>query len=245
MSKHTVIYDGQFISFMLTRKKVKNINLRIRPDTTVVVSANRSVPLQHIEQMVIGKAPWILNGIEHLGKQQQASIKAEYRTGETVCLLGEYYPLQVLPADRKEKMIMNKESVLLYVKDEFNFNRKKQLVDRWYKKEATRIFHDSLDRNYPPVAVYGIKKPAVTIRTMKTRWGSCSVDKQKITLNTELVKFPKPCIDYIVLHELAHFRHRNHDKQFYGFLTELMPDWKEHRKYLKALPHLNRSGDQL
>lgn len=67
---------------------------------------------------------------------------------------------------------------------------------------------------------------------MKARWGSCIPEKQLILLNSELIKAPKLCIDYVVLHELIHFKYRNHDSNFYDFMTSLMPDWKQRKKIL-------------
>jgi predicted metal-dependent hydrolase len=67
---------------------------------------------------------------------------------------------------------------------------------------------------------------------MKSRWGSCHREKKVIVLNSDLIKTPKYCIDYVMLHELIHFKHRYHDKEFYNFLTSLMPDWKQRKKAL-------------
>ena len=66
---------------------------------------------------------------------------------------------------------------------------------------------------------------------MISTWGTCQAQQKVITLNSKLIEKPKSCIEYVVLHEFAHFIHPNHSKEFYGFITMLMPDWKEH-KYL-------------
>jgi len=67
---------------------------------------------------------------------------------------------------------------------------------------------------------------------MKARWGSCITDKRLILINSELIKAPKYCIDYVILHELLHFKYRNHDAEFYNFMTSLMPDWKQRKEIL-------------
>ena len=79
---------------------------------------------------------------------------------------------------------------------------------------------------------YGIEKPTLRIRDMETRWGSCLAKKRIITLNKRLLESPRNCIEYVVMHELCHLIHPNHSKQFYSFLTMLMPDWKERKIYL-------------
>ncbi len=234
MEKHAIKFEGTIIPFTIVNKKVKNVNLKVRPDSTVVVSANKTVPYEFIEKLVKKRAPWILKNIKYFDEKRTANGVREYVTGEAIQYLGKQYLLQVLPEGRKEEIILNGDKVFLFVKEKNNFARKEQLFNLWYKEEAGIVFHQSLERIYPGLAKYGIEKPSITIRTMKTRWGSCSRGKQKITLNTELMKSYSACIDYVVLHELAHFRHRKHDAQFYDFLTELMPDWKERKQMLKA-----------
>ncbi len=236
MEKYTIRYEGKPIYFTLVRKKVKNVNLKVRPDSTVVVSANKAVPHEYIEELVVKRAPWILKNIKHFDEKRSTAGRREYVTGETVYYLGEQYLLQVLPKGRKEEIILDGEKVFLFIKEQSNLSRKEQLFNLWYKEKAKMVFQQSLERIYPLLTGHGIKKPSITIRTMKTRWGSCSFGKQKITLNTELVKTPITCIDYVVLHELAHFKHRRHDARFYGFLYGLMPDWKERRQVLRGWP---------
>lgn len=89
-----------------------------------------------------------------------------------------------------------------------------------------------MDKIYLIIEKYEIKKPSISIRTMKARWGFCIKDKNIVLLNYELIKAPKYCIDYVVLHELIHFKFRNHDKEFYSFMTALMPDWKKRKEIL-------------
>ena len=82
------------------------------------------------------------------------------------------------------------------------------------------------------VEKYGINKPIIQIRLMRARWGSCIKLKNILLLNFELIKAPKFCLDYVVLHELIHFIHRSHDAEFYAFLTVLMPDWRIRKEIL-------------
>jgi predicted metal-dependent hydrolase len=233
MENHTVVYENNTISFALIRKKVKNINLKVRPDLTVVVSANKTVPYGYIERFVREKAPWILKNQKYFADNDRAEKKLEYTSGKNIYYLGRPYRLQVLTADKKQQVYLNGDQICLYVKDAGDFSTKEKLIQNWYRDQAKIVFHRSIERIYPMVTRSGIEKPSITIRTMKTRWGSCSWKKQKITLNTELLKTPESCIDYVVLHELAHFKHRKHDADFYNFLSEIMPEWKEYRKYLK------------
>jgi len=233
MKKHIVNHGDKTIEFELERKNVKNINLRVKPDLRVLVSANERVPFYYIENYIKDKTPWILEKIQHFEKTRNTNAIREFVSGETVRYLGKQYRLRIEQADKEEAKFFQ-GYVYLYVKDKNDYNRKKRLFDRWVKQKAGHIFNESLERMYPKIKKYGIAKPVIVIRSMKTRWGSCSREKKKITLNSELIKAPKYCIDYIVLHELIHFRYRNHNQEFYNFLTALMPDWKQRKSLLDS-----------
>ena len=92
--------------------------------------------------------------------------------------------------------------------------------------------NDVVDRFYPIIEVFGVARPAVALRKMKTLWGSCSVNKGKVTFNRELTKAKPEMIEYIVLHELVHFLQPDHSKSFYDIMSTYMPDWKERKKAL-------------
>lgn len=235
MEKHSIIYNRKTIEFELHRKKVKNINLNVRPDLSVIVSANDNVPLDFILNFVKDKAPWILKNISYFKNvQSENTIKKDYVSGESFKYLGKQYRLKVEEVDeiQKEGVKYFQGYIYLYVKDKNNYSRKEKLLNDWFREKAKLNFKNSLDRVYKIIEKYGIKKPDIQIRTMKARWGSCVRDKNIIILNYELIKAPKFCIDYVVLHELVHFKYKNHDADFYAFLTALMPDWKQRKEIL-------------
>jgi len=82
------------------------------------------------------------------------------------------------------------------------------------------------------IGKYGVGKPHLEIRVMKARWGSAQINNNTILINTELIKAPKYCIDYVILHELIHFKYNNHSENFYNMLFTLMPDWEKRKKIL-------------
>ncbi len=232
-NKNVVYVGGKSIEFELQRKNVKNINLRIRSDLSVVVSANPKVPFYYIERLLQNKSGWIFKKIEHFSNVQKTNTKKEYVSGETIRYLGQQYTLKVREAEREEVKFY-KGYIYICVKDKDDHKRKEKLFHHWSRGKAEEVFHGSLDRMYPLIEKHGVGKPVIKIRKMKSRWGSCSPHKQSITLNMELLKAPKACIDYVVLHELLHFKYRNHNHQFYDFLTVLMPDWKDGKEILNT-----------
>ncbi len=234
MSKHFLMHDGKNIAFNIVRKKVKNVNLRIRPDSTVVVSAPKSVPYESIEQLVSKKASWIIKNIEHFDEKRSNKGRFDYITGEIIQYLGSSYPLKVVQVKNREEVILDGDELFLFVKNVNDLSIKEILFNHWYKEQAKVLFHRTLDKMHPLVSAAGIERPSITLRSMKTRWGSCSWKRQKITLNIELVKTPLECIEYVLLHELVHFKHHKHDTKFYDYLADLMPDWKDRKKILKT-----------
>ena len=81
--------------------------------------------------------------------------------------------------------------------------------------------------------VIGVKCECFTIRMMKTRWGSCSVNKHTIRINSLLVKKPEKCLELVIVHELVHMLEPRHNKVFKDYMTRFLPDWKQTEKLLK------------
>lgn len=178
-NSRTFYHEGSVISYVLTRKNVKNINLRIRLDGSVAVSAPPAVPLGKIETFIQSKAGFIL--------------KAQKEFGET-------------PKFNNEK--------LKFIHDE-------------------RILEEVLVEAFDEFKAYNLKFPTLKIRTMKTRWGSCTPAHNSVTLNRNLLAYPRETIKYVAVHELCHMIHPNHSKDFYDLLEKILPDWKICKEQLR------------
>lgn len=227
-----VNYGNKKIYFELERKNVKNINLTIKPDMSIGVSANDNVPLDYIKDFVKKKGPWILKNINYFKKfEPEIKQEREYVSGESVKYLGKQYRLRVRQSSI-ETVKYFRGYIYLYVKDTNDFKRKEKLFNKWLDEKAIKHFNESLDRMYPLIKNYDIPEPQIKIREMKARWGSCHRQNKVILLNLELIKAPKYCIDYVVMHELIHFIYKNHDVNFYTLLTTLMPDWEKRKEIL-------------
>ncbi len=225
-------YGKHKIQYTLSRKKVKNINLNLKPDLIVEVSANHDVPIEKIHSFVKRKASWIVKNKEYFFKTlPETKYEREYVSGETYKYLGRQYRLKVLK-NKEESVKCKRGFFYLYTKDTKNFEMKSQMLKEWYKEKSLKVFNESLEKTYKLMKKYGVPKPKISIRSMKARWGSCMVSKKTILLNTELIDAPKFCIDYVMLHELIHFKYGNHDKKFYKLQEALMPDWKKRKEIL-------------
>lgn len=233
MEQHQIEYSDHVIDFVVKRKNVKNVNLNIKPDLSIEVSANDHVPIDFIYNFVRSKGSWILKHIEEFKRVAPFErSEREYVSGESYKYLGRQYRLRVRETDEEELVKYFRGFIYLYVKDPENKRRKEQLLRNWYREKAKKIFHESLEKMYPLVGKYGIEKPAIEMRRMKARWGSALVEKNTILLNTELIKAPRYCIDYVILHELIHFIYNDHSDNFYSMLYTLMPDWQKRKKIL-------------
>ncbi|GEN36594.1 M48 family metallopeptidase [Aneurinibacillus danicus] len=233
METHHVQYGNTCITFELKRKNVKNVNLSIKPDMTIVVSANEQVPLDFICDFVKGKGAWITKHVKNFENvQPYKQSPREYVSGESFKYLGKQYRLRVVDANEEETVKYFRGFIYLYVKNRHDHSRKAKLMDQWYRAKAMRVFGESLDKVYPVVQKYGIEKPSLDMRMMKARWGSALIDTNTILLNTELIKAPKYCIEYVILHELIHFKYNDHSDGFYTMLFTLMPDWEKRKLIL-------------
>lgn len=229
---HEVKWQGQIIRFELLRKKVRHINLNLKPDMSIMVSANDRVPLEVILAFVKSKARWIIRNTRYFRATRPESIVGkEYVSGESFKYLGKQLRLKVCEGSA-EGIRYYRGYLELTVFERGDIKRNETLVEQWFRNKACYHFNQALERMYPLLGKYDVAKPDIEIRTMKARWGSCIRDRQKIIVNAELIKAPKYCIDYVVLHELIHFRYRDHNAAFYGFLSSLMPDWQERKRVL-------------
>ena len=230
--KRRVVVENREICYHLERKNVKNLNLRIRKDGSVFVSVNEMVPCEEVDKFIRSKASYILKAIDHFREMEQYRPQSkQYVSGETFCIQGRGLRLQVSQVER-EAISTDGVYIFLEVKDANDIERKRSLVTRFLDQQCKMVFSEVMEDLYPVVKKYGIEEPSLRIRDMETRWGSCLTKKKIITLNKRLLEAPRNCIEYVVMHELCHLIHPNHSKQFYAFLTMLMPDWKERKNYL-------------
>lgn len=232
MEKHQIHFGNQPIDFWIERKDVKNVNLNIKPDMRIVVSANEKVPLSFIYDFVKSKGSWILKNVKQFEDVlPHKQSEREYVSGESFKYLGKQYRLRV-EQSVEESVKYFRGFIYVHVQNPLNRSKKAKLVDAWYKEKAYKVFEESLNKMSALIGKYGVGKPHLEIRVMKARWGSAQINNNTILINTELIKAPKYCIDYVILHELIHFKYNNHSENFYNMLFSLMPDWEKRKKIL-------------
>ena len=230
--ERTVVYENNEIHYLLEQKQVKNLNLRVHKDCMVYVSANPDVPAEKVDDFVVSKGAYIRSAQRNFREMAQYTPQPkQYVSGETFYLLGRGVRLKVENSLR-DAIFSDGIYLHLCVKDTEDFAKKQKMVTRYLDEQCRSIFGEIILETYPVFQKYGVPMPELRIRNMETRWGSCLVKKGIVTLNKRLLEAPRNCIEYVVMHEFCHFVHPNHSKQFYAFLTMLMPDWKQRRETL-------------
>ena len=234
MKVQKIEINNKEYQYYLQRKNVKNINIRIKPSLDIEVSASEEVPISSINKNIKRRINWIDKNITYFKKSfptNKNRSNKEYVSGESIKYLGKQYRLKIINSEN-EGVKFTKGYIYMYVKNPKDFKRKKKLLEIWFKDRCEIIFKNSLNKMFKLIKKYDIEKPSFKIRVLKSRWGSCFRLKNQIVLNSDLIEAPKFCIDYVILHELIHFKYENHNKEFYSLLSVLMPDWKKRKEIL-------------
>ena len=206
--------DDCLYNVVIERKiNTRNTYIRIHDNLDIYVTCNLLTTDHFIINLINNKEKQILKMINRVKKRQSKK--------ESFYYLGKKYDLVYL---NKKGITFGEEKVFV----DINFD-----LDKWYKKEAQKIFQEELDKMYSSF-IYKIPYPTgLTIRKMKTRWGVCNVKTHKITLNLELIKKDIKYLDYVIVHELSHLLYANHSKEFWNCVGDNFKDYKKIRKELK------------
>lgn len=230
---YTILLDGKEVQYHLERKKVKNINLRIKPNSSIYVSANNLISQEKIEKFLNEKSEFILKALEHYREIEKYAPKPkQYIDGEHFKICGHDLRLKVFKG-AKNYVESDGVYIKLTVKDINDFELKQKSMDKWIKEQCVSTISMVCEAVYPKFQKYGVVFPELKFRRMISRWGSCQPKRGTLTFNISLIEAPMACIEYVVVHEFTHFLQPNHSKKFYTQLTMFMPDWAERKKLLE------------
>lgn len=226
----------KILGYEVHRKKVKNINLRIKPNMEVYISVPMNLHRDYIENFIRSKEEWIKSVLKKVEDVKEKQKGFEYKTGEIHKFLGKEYNLTVKTGSLNGVNLINNEkkpSIILTVNENIleNIDEKKKIMEKWYFENAKKLFPQFMEK-WLKILDEHVEK--VSIKPMKTRWGSCNYVKKYINLNMELIKRTPFEIEYVVLHELTHLKYPNHGKGFYNYIERYMPNYKIAEKMLNA-----------
>lgn len=233
----SIQYNGKDICFKIIQSKRKTVSIEVHPNGAVKVRAPLRSNIKNIKKKVLNTASWIEGKKEYYKLNPQKTPldkKPKYQEGDFFSFLGKSYKLKIIN-DLTSKVFLDKNNLEIIVSMPIIKTIKvKNLLDKWYKKEAEKIFYERFKYCLPLAKKAGIKfSGEITFRKMSRRWGSCSSNGD-IKLNYELVKTDIEAIDYVIIHELCHLIEFNHSPKFYKLMAKIMPDWKVRKNRLNS-----------
>lgn len=231
--KRLIELDGRTIEYDIERKNVKNLNLRIKADQSIYVSANRNVSERIIQDFLQSKSDYIMKALDRYAEMAKYAPKPRiYVDGESFRILGHDLRLKVIQGKRNF-VISDGIYITMTVKDTKDTAMKQRTMDNWLKKQCQENIQAICKSVYPKFQKYGVECPTLRFRNMVSRWGSCQPNRKILTFNIALIEAPLSCIEYVVTHEFVHFLQPNHSREFYQYLNMFMPDWKERKSALE------------
>jgi len=212
------------------KKDIKNIHLGVYPPNgRVRVAAPLKTTDEAIKLLVISKMPWIKKQQLRFNQQERQS-KREYVSGESHYFFGNRYRLNVVQTNSKPKIeIKRKTRIDMYVNPEANLKKKENLMNNFYRTELKKQIPILVEKWQK---ITGLQVKEVNIKKMKTKWGTCKPKYQRIWVNLELAKKPLHCLEYVLVHEMTHFKEKNHNEKFEFLLKSYMQQWDQCKQEL-------------
>lgn len=229
--QHEIVYGTETIAYEVRfLPSRRTLGIEVHPDLSVVVRAPADCDPEIIFSRVSKRASWISRQLSNFRRYSPRTPQRRYVSGETHLYLGRQYRLKV-GAGETASVRMSRGHLLLTMPGKADPEWVQALLHRWYLDHARQVFGTVLDEWLPRLK--GQQRPRLIVRAMQSRWGSLS-QAGTMTLNANLVRAPRACIEYVVAHELCHFKHRDHDAKFFGLLGRLMPDWEKRKQRLET-----------
>ena len=228
--KTLLVIDGKNIE--VTRKNIKNIYLRIRaPEWSIAVSVPEHICDETIRILILSRLDWIKKRREKIKYSAQFKSK-KYIDSEYHYIWGSKYLLTIVEKNAPPTIVLTDDIIQLTIKPGTPLEKKKRIFNNW-SREQLQLKAEPLVEKWCLILCVSINK--LYIQKMKSCWGSCNTLRETIRLNTELVKKPIECLEYVVLHELVHLIEPSHNKNFHDLMTKHLSDWKERKQLLNKL----------
>ena len=179
---------------------------------------------------IISKSAWLNKQVKKAAIAESCPVKT-YTTGEKLLYKGKIYSICVNCQETQPRVFLSHDNVIhLLVKPGTHVSQREKMITAWYRKELKESIGMYVDKWQPQM---GVTVNEFNVRKMKTRWGSCNINKKRIWLNLALIKLAPLFLEYIIVHEMVHLLERNHNARFKGFMDQFMPDWKRLKKELE------------
>jgi predicted metal-dependent hydrolase len=228
---HSIPFGKKTIRYSFIPVNRTTMEIAVLPDGAVTVKAPHDTGFAKIEERLKKRARWILKQQRFFRQFPPASPKKYFVSGETHLYLGKKYRMKLLAATAGGIKLTN-GYFIVNCREKINPENVKKLLYKWYLEKAREQFNLSLYRCLGRFKHSIPEKPRMVIKRMDKRWGSLS-ENGMLTINTELVKAPKECIDYVFTHELCHLKYHDHSTEFYKLLNSILPGWEKIKNKLE------------
>lgn len=221
------------ITIDVVLKDIKNIHLSVYPPAgRVKISAPLRMDIDNIRVFAISKLGWIKQQQKKFQEQERETPR-EYLDLESHYVWGKRYLLKVVEINEAPSIELKHNKMTLKVRPGADDKKKQAILDAWYREQLRKAVPLLIAKWKP---LLGVKVERFYVRKMKTKWGSCNHRALSIRLNTDLAKKPKECLEYIIVHEMAHLREPTHNSRFIALMDQFMPKWQFYRDKLNQLP---------
>ena len=225
MAKEKIFVED--IQITIEKKNIKNLYIKVMPPNGEVrISAPLSVRDSDIINLVKLKKDWIIKK-QKLSKENKIKTPLKYTNGEKHYIWGKEYNLQLISNNNVKNVLIHETTIYLPVPKKSTIEKRKNILDEFYRNELKKAIPDVLDKC---TKIVGQNPTSVTVRKMKN-WGNCKTDG-RITLNLNLAKKDKECLEYVMIHELCHLIEFSHGQKFKELMDKFCPNWKEIKKRL-------------
>ncbi len=217
------------IDIQIDRKDIKNLHIGVYPPSgRVRVATPVKIDNEAVRLAVISKLSWIRKQVLHF-KEQPRQTKREMVSGESHYFLGKRYLLNVIYGASKHEVLQNHSTLELHVRAGTSVANREKLLHEWYREQLQDVAQNLVPMWEKKI---GVKLDSWKIKKMRTKWGSCNIDKKSILLNLNLAKVPVECIEYIIVHEMVHLLERHHNDNFKAHLDRYLPEWNKYKDML-------------
>jgi predicted metal-dependent hydrolase len=223
-------YGSRQIDYLLVVCKRKTLGISVNPEMNVVIKAPEDATIEKINNVLLKKAPWIIKQLSFFLSFHPRQSPERYVNGASLLYLGRQYQLKV-QRGLANKIDFDGRYMLVTLKPKASAST---VVKKWYRERAKSKFAEFAEPIIGGFSKYSVTPSGLFIQNMSTRWGSCTVSG-KIILNPELLKAPRGCIEYVIVHELCHLVHRHHTKKFFELQKKEFPEWEMWKNRLEKL----------
>lgn len=235
MSFHKLILGNREVGIEFERKRIRNINVRVRRDGTLYCSLPYYAKTDEAVAFIISKQDYLLKAIDNVVNEEKTkSLSRQYVDGEIFMVLGKPYVLKVLPAAKNTCRAEN-GIIILEVTNTEDYRTKYMTYEKWRRRCIRSLIVDLCNEMYPWFEKRGVAMPKkITLGDYKSFWGECFAKRGELKFSYRLFEKDRELIRYVVVHEFAHFLEPNHSSRFWAVVGEIIPDYKVLRKRLNS-----------